>query len=150
MVVTGIISRRNRDLSRILLTDTGLERNSSIISFSVIGENREICGACEKVTGFCETNSMPAKQLVRISLALEELMTLVAAKNAPKQVHFDIRMFSYMGTIGIRIRYDGIGLDPLSGREDSDEYMGIAMIRKMVRSVLYRRICGLNSLLVLI
>ena len=149
-LVTGIISSRNRDLSRILLTDTSLDRNNSIINFSVIGENKEICGACEKVSDFCETNSMPAKQSIRISLALEELMTLIATKNAPKQIHFDIRMFSYMGSIGIRIRYDGIDLNPLSGREDSDEYMGIAMIKKLVKSVLYRRICGLNSLLVLI
>ena len=149
-IVTGIISSRNKDLSRLLLIDTSLDRSNSIINFSVLGDNQEICGACEKVTDFLETNGTAVKMTMRISLALEELMTLIATRNNPKQIHFDIRMFSYQGTIGIRIRYDGLDLNPLSGQEDSDEYMGVAMIKKLVKSVLYKRICGLNSLLVLI
>ena len=150
LAVSGVICRRNKDLSPVFLMDTSLDRSDNIINFSVIGDNQEICGACEKVTDFCENNGMPVKQTMRISLAMEELMTLLSMKNAPKQIHFDIRMFSYQGTIGIRIRYDGVDLNPLSGKEDTDEYMGIAMIKKLVRSVLYKRILGLNSLLVVI
>ena len=147
---SGVICRRNRNLRRPFLLDTGLDKSSSIISFSVLGDNKEICGACEKVTDFLESNGMDVRQTMRISLAMEELMTLIGMKNAPQQIHFDLRMFSYKGSIGIRIRYDGIDLNPLSGREDNDEYMGIAMIRKLVNSVLYKRILGLNSLLVII
>jgi Na+-driven multidrug efflux pump len=149
-VVTGVISSRNKNLTRPLLLDTSLDRSDSIINFSVLGVNKEICGACEKVTEFLESNGMDLKQTMRISLAMEELMTLIGMKNAPEQIHFDLRMFSYQGTIGIRIRYDGIDLNPLSGQEDSDEYMGIAMIRKLVQNVMYKRILGLNSLLVII
>ena len=150
LIVSGIIRSRNRDLSRLFLLDTSLEKNNGIINFSVPGDNKEICSACEKVSGFLEANGMSVKMTMRISLALEESMTLIVMKNAPKQIHFDIRMFSYQGTIGIRIRYDGLDLNPLSGQEDNDEYMGIVMIKKLVKSVLYKRICGLNSLLVLI
>ena len=77
-------------------------------------------------------------------------MTLVTQKNSPKLVHFDIRMFSYQGVLGIRIRYDGLDLNPLSGSEENDEYMGMVMIKKLVETVMYRRILGLNSLLILI
>ena len=93
---------------------------------------------------------MPPKQAMRISLALEETMTLISRKNVRKPVQFDIRMFYHQETIGIRIRYDGISLNPLTGREDSDEIMGVTMIRNMVRSVLYKQVFGLNSLLILI
>ena len=147
-LATGLIRRKHRNLSRLLLFDTNLDRSISILSFSVAGDEKEICGACEKVSDFCEKNGMPVKQSMRVSLALEELMTLVTTKNAPKEIHFDIRMFAYEGTTGLRIRYDGMDFNPLSSREDSDEYMGIAMIKKLVKSVMYKRICGLNSLLV--
>jgi len=149
-LAAGQTRRRNRNLSRLLLFDAELDRSNNFINFSVAGDSKEICGACEKVTDFCERNGMAAKESMRISLALEEIMTLVTVKNAPKDIHFDIRMFAWQGTTGIRIRYDGMDLNPLSGQEDSDEYMGIAMIKKLVKSVMYKRICGLNSLLVLI
>ena len=149
-IVTGFISRRHEDFSRFLLIDSSIEKRGSLINFSVVSDNAAICDACEKVTKFCGDNGMPPKQKVRISLSLEELMTLVTLKNAPKPVHFDIRLFSLQGAIGIRIRYDGIDLDPLSGNEMNDEYMGVVMIKKMVEVVIYKRVFGLNSLLILI
>ena len=149
-IITGIISRKHEDMSRFLLIDNSLEKRGSTVNFSVASDYRDICGACEKVTAFCEDNGMSLRQTARISLSLEELMVLVTQKNAPEPVHFDIRLFSLSGTIGIRIRYDGMDLDPLSGNETSDEYMGVAMIKKMVEMVLYKRVFGLNSLLILI
>lgn len=145
--VAGII-RRKKDLSSVLLMDTSLD-NNNIVSLRVTGSKEKISEACEKVTGFCRKNGMEPKQSVLISLALEEVMALIAQKNV-RPVQFDIRMFYHQETIGIRIRYDGISLNPLTGREDSDEIMGVAMIRNMVRSVLYKQVFGLNSLLILI
>ena len=150
LIAARFICNRNKNLSWFMLLDNSLDRSNNIINFSVTGDNKEICSACEKVTDFLESNDMDVKTTMRISLALEELMTLIGMKNAPELIHFDIRMFAYEGTFGIRIRYDGMDLNPLSGQEDSDEYMGIAMIRKLVKSVLYKRILGLNSLLVII
>ena len=93
---------------------------------------------------------MPPKQAARISLALEEVMAVISQKNVRHPVQFDIRMFYWQETIGIRIRYDGVSLNPLSDLEGDDGNMGIAMIQKMVRSILYKQILGLNSLLILI
>lgn len=146
----GVIRRKNQDLSRILLMDTSLDKSNNLISFSVTGKNEEISEACEKITGFCLKNGMPPKQANRISLALEEAMALISRKNESKTVQFDIRLFYHRETIGIRIRYDGISFNLLSGQEDSDENMGVCMIRKMVRSMDYKQIFGLNSLLILI
>ena len=150
LAITGVIRRRNRNLSPVVLLDTGPEKSDGIINFSVTGTNEEICDACRKVTDFLKANGIDIKRTTRISLAMEEIMTLIGMKNAPQQIHFDLRMFSYRGTIGLRIRYDGADLNPLSGQEDSDEYMGIAMISRMVENVTYKRILGLNSLLVII
>jgi Na+-driven multidrug efflux pump len=148
--ITGIIRRNKKNLSPYLLMDTSLENSNNLLHFSVAGNSGEISGACEKVTGFCRKNGMPPKQAARISLALEEVMAVISQKNVRHPVKFDIRMFYYRETIGIRIRYDGISLNPLSDLEGDDGNMGIAMIQKMVRSILYKQIFGLNSLLILI
>ena len=103
-IITGFISRKHEDLSRFLLIDTSLEKRGSSINFSVASDYTDICGACEKVTAFCTDNGMSLKQTIRVSLSLEELMVLVTQKNAPKPVHFDIRLFSLSGTIGITCR----------------------------------------------
>lgn len=149
-IITGFISRKREDVSRFLLINSSLDKHGNLINFSVTSEYADICEACEKVTAFCTDNGMEIKPTTRISLALEELMTFVTQKNKPKPVHFDIRLFSLFGTIGIRIRYDGEDLDPLSGNEKSDEYMGVTMIKKMVEVVMYKRVFGLNSLLILV
>ena len=149
-IITGLISRKHEDMSRFLLIDSSLEKRGRGINFSVASDYSDICDACEKASTFCTDSGLSLKQTTRISLSLEELMVLVTQKNAPRPVHFDIRLFSLSGTLGIRIRYDGMDLDPLSGNEMSDEYMGVAMIKKMVEMVMYRRVFGLNSLLILI
>ena len=144
------IQKKKGDLSRFLLLDTRLEKSGNIINFSVKSDNEDICSACEKITDFCSENGMARKQTMSVSLALEELMTLITQKNTTQKVNFDIRLFSLQGTIGIRIRYDGRDLNPLAGDRDSQEYMGIAMIEKLVQEVVYKRVFGLNSMLILI
>ena len=88
-VAADIIRRKNQDLSRILLIDTGLDKSNNLLLFSVTGNVGEISGACEKVTRFCVRNGMPPKQAARISLSLEEVMALISQKNDRKPIRFD-------------------------------------------------------------
>ena len=90
------------------------------------------------------------KQTVRISLAIEEMLTLITDENGKHTPHFDMRVFSYQDMIGIRIKYDGIDFDPLEVKEDDDRYMGVAMIKKLVHETMYKRVLGLNTLLIII
>lgn len=135
-----------------------------MINFSVRGQAEDICDASSKITVFCEENGMLPGQVMRVSLALEELMTMIAAVNPAGSVEFDLRVYSLEGVIGIRIRYSGKEFNPLRRAQDhagpaddtvsessdtaglDDMYLGIRMIEDMVETSLYQRTFGMNTI----
>lgn len=152
--VTGMLHRRNKMKSRFLLMDQTLEKTGKVINFSMISDNEKICDASEKITSFCADNGLAAKQVIRISLALEEMMTLVTRINEPQLILFDIRVFAMQEVFGIRIRYNGKIYNPLLQEKESDEddelYMGVRMLQKLVKDVIYQNTFGMNTLLILL
>ncbi len=149
-VVSGIACRKKKNTSRFLLEDISLEDSGKVINFSLTGETEDICSASERITDFCGENGMNPKQTMRISLAMEEMLTLITQENGTSDINFDIRVFALDDATGIRIRYDGIDFDPLSFDDDDDKFMGIVMIKKLVKSTVYRRVLGMNALIILI
>lgn len=140
-IATAIL-HKNR--SRYLLLDNSLERSGNVINFSVSGNAENICDASGKITDFCEKNGLSPKQTMRISLAMEEMMTLISSKNK-STVEFDLRVYSLNGVVGIRIRYGGNDFNPLSYADDDEAYMGIRLIESMCEQTLYQRTFGTNT-----
>ena len=138
---TGI---SHKESSRFLLLDTSLEQSGNVINFSVNGDAESICSASGKITDFCADNGMSPKQTMKISLALEEMMMLISAKDE-SAVTFDLRVYSLQGVIGIRIRYGGHAFDPLTYADNDDEYLGIRLIESMCEQTLYQRTFGTNT-----
>lgn len=138
---TGIT---HKNKSRFLLLDNALERSGNVINFSVNGDAESICDASGKITDFCENNGMNPKQTMRISLALEEMMTLISAKNENND-GFDLRVYSLQGVIGIRIRYGGSEFNPLAYADNDEEYFGIRIIESICEQTLYQRTFGTNT-----
>lgn len=160
-VATGVYQHFHKCCSRFLLMDQTLEETGRVINFSVQGKEEAICDASSKITVFCEENGMLPKQVMRVSLAMEEMMTLILSVNQEKNVEFDLRVYSLQGVIGIRIRYSGREFNPLCrtegsgqmsddapGKEagDYDLYMGIRMIEDMVEEAMYQRTFGMNTI----
>lgn len=153
LILSGFIYRKNRSLSRYLLLDDVLEREGKVIDFSVEGTAEAICDASSRITEFCEKNAMAAKQIMRISLSIEEILTIIMQKNPDNLIYFDIRAFSLQGVVGIRIRYGGIVYNPMCQRvleDDADFYMGISLIQKMSHEIIYQSVFGTNSLQILV
>lgn len=149
LALSGMISRRHQKLSRFLLLDDVLEREGKVLNFSVQGTAQAICEASDKITGFCESNGMAAKQIMRISLSIEEILTVITQKNPGELIDFDIKAFSLQGVMGIRIRYGGMAYNPMrieASEEDADFYMGIRLIEKMAEEIVYQPAFGTNSL----
>lgn len=71
-------SDRHPELSRCLLMDGALERSGRTLNISISGNAQAICSMAEQVTGYCAQNGMDG---MRISLAMEELMTLTVQEN---------------------------------------------------------------------
>lgn len=95
---------------------------------------------------------MVPKQVMRISLAMEEIMTLITMHNEGGNVAFDLRVYALQDVIGIRIRYSGKDFNPLcyTDEEGQDLYMGIRMIEDMVEETMYQRTFGMNTLQILL
>ena len=138
-----------------------MEDNGQVNNFSVRGMEEAICDASSKITVFCEENGMIPGQVMRVSLAMEEMMTLILSVNRENGVEFDLRVYSLEGVIGIRIRYSGIEFNPFCRTEGkgqmSDEalekdagiddmYLGIRMIEDMVEEAIYQRTFGMNTI----
>lgn len=148
-IASWIAHKRNPKLSRFLLTDNALDESGSVINFSVNGDAESICGACGKITDFCAENGMSPKQTMRISLAMEEIMTLIAEKSE-SAAEFDLRVYSLNGVIGIRIRYGGADFNPLAYSDGDEEYMGIRLIESICERTLYQRTFGTNTVQIFI
>ncbi len=152
-LITGILHRRSKMTSRYFLMDQTLEKAGQVINFSMISDNEKICEASERITDFCQENGMQAKQVMRVSLALEEMMTLITSINDPQRILFDIRVYAVSSEIGIRIRYNGKKFNPLSSEDGEDDdmlYMGIRMLQRLVKKVDYLDTFGMNTLLIVL
>ncbi len=145
--------RRNPDNSRYLMMDRSLEREGRVLNFSVSASAEEICEASGKISEFCEENQMNPRQIMRFSLAIEEIMTMIMQVNGENLVSFDVRVFSVHHVMGIRIRYDGVEFNPFAaadGAEDDEQFLGVRMIAGMMESTMYLRTFGVNTVQLLL
>ncbi len=149
-VVSGVISRRDQNLTRFFLMDQSLKKSGKVLNFSVQGNNESICTASERVQEFSMDCGVTPRQAMRFGLAIEEMMTLVTAAAGREAIYFDVRIFFLEEVTGLRIRYNGPMYNPLAGDEADEEYMGIQMILKMAEDVLYQKNLGINTVLVLL
>lgn len=147
----GIYHRRHPELTRFLLLDRSLEEEGRVINFSVEGDTEDICDASRRISEFCEENDMNVRQVMRISLAIEEIMTMIVQENSPGHVSFDVRVFFLQQEMGIRISYDGREYDSFGLHAKGDmQYLGVDLIANMMRSVVYQRTFGVNTLQLLL
>ncbi|MGI6578649.1 MAG: MATE family efflux transporter [Saccharofermentanales bacterium] len=144
------ISMKDPALSRLLLLDDTLENSGHAVEFSVGTDPVQIVEASSRITGFCDAHNMTAGQTMRISLAIEEILTVMAEKSfGSGHGSFDVRAYADDGTIWLRIRNGGQKFNPVSlsaGTDDSDDgLLGIRMISGMVKNLQYLQTFGVNN-----
>lgn len=88
------------------------------------------------------------KQVVRMSLSIEELMTIILKINRGQEIFFDVRLFVNLDKKGIRMRYSGVEYNPFSNKKNFQEesYLGVKMVYNMAEQVIYQRTFGMNML----
>ena len=118
------------------------------MSVYAVADFHGIYGLYEQIKEFCEANNMDRKQTMRLGLAIEELMTVLAQMN-DKLESVDLRAFAVDGCTGIRIRYAGKRYNPFEDEEDEDFMMGIVMLQKMAEVVHYTYSLGMNTMNIL-
>lgn len=145
-VAVQIAEARKPGHTRYLRLDRSLEQEGKVLNFSVSGNTETVCESSERITAFCTDNGLTPDQTMGISLAMEEIMTLVLEENKNTEIFFDLRAFFLWGTTGIRIRYNGAAYNPFQKNLDEDAYLGARVIQKLAKQISYQRAFGMNTL----
>lgn len=133
LVVRGI-QKRSPGLDRYLLD---MEGRGEEISFSVCNTVEDIMFASNKITDFCESAGLSAKKTMQVSLALEEMLTVIVehCMGEKKGQFIDIRIVKTGGEVLLRIRNAGKIFDPVRFYEENkdkkelaERVLGIKMI----------------------
>ncbi len=155
LLVMGLIRKKNPSLDRLLLDTTGEKEKE--ISFSVGNTTEDIMFASEKITEFCQEAELDMKKTMQISLALEEMLTVIIGRcmDPGKEQFVDIRIKKFEEDVLMRIRNTGNIFDPIRYYEENKEdpeqmeqLLGIKMILGTAKDIEFRETFGTNNLLI--
>ncbi|MDR0974273.1 MAG: hypothetical protein LBL80_01120 [Ruminococcus sp.] len=147
--------RKNSQLSRLLLLDENKLKDIKSLNFSVMANNESAVTSSEKITEFLEENELPPKKIMRISMAVEEIVVLVKEHAEITETEYiDFRVFLILSSdkTYLRVRYGGKDFNPVKygyahiDDDDSDAF-GMNMLLKLTEDVIYSRTLGVNNLL---
>ena len=158
VTILGIIHRTRRKTKELdqFLLDTRLEQAVDI-TFSVKNNLEDIMFASNQITEFCEENEIPMKKAMKISLTIEEILSVIINKCMEKEEAFiDIRIMKLNDDVYLRIRNAGQIFDPLlyyeQNKEDeafADELLGLKIIIGACKKIDFRKTFGVNNLLII-
>ena len=137
--------------------DSGDAAGGTALAFSVERDASKAGQASEAVSDFCEEQGFAMKQAMLLSLAIEELIVLIAEQR-PDGGEISVRLMRFEGGIVLRLRDTGRKFNPLDhfkesltdDIEDSVGLMGIKYIIEAAEVVYYRETFGVNNLVVII
>ncbi|MCL2821391.1 MAG: MATE family efflux transporter [Oscillospiraceae bacterium] len=143
-----------RNLGKTDLSDSG-----TTLAFSVEREPEKASEASAAVGDFCEEQGFDRKQSMLLSMALEEMITLIAEQN-PNGDNISVRLAKFEGGTVLRLRDTGNRFNPVEfynerlqlseDFEDSINLMGIKYITETAEIVYYKETFGVNNLVVII
>lgn len=139
---------RQKQLIPFYLIDDALERNGNSTSFTVPCEDGKICEASEKIQSFCEQNHFTQKETMAISLAMEELLTIITHKSCPPEGFIDVRVLAADERRILRIRSGGRRYNPVKAQDESLDYMGVKIICALAQKTEYLSALGVNTLII--
>lgn len=153
--VIKVIQIRTPDLDRYLLDTT--QEGDGEISFSVQNQIDDVMFASQKITEFCEETGVDMRKTMQLSLALEEMLTIIisACMDATKEQFIDIRIKKIRNDIMLRIRNTGKIFDPVKYYEENkddeemaDQLLGIRIIAGSAKEIQFHETFGTNNLMI--
>jgi Na+-driven multidrug efflux pump/anti-sigma regulatory factor (Ser/Thr protein kinase) len=154
-IYTFIKRKNDPELSRFLLLDGKKLKGIKSENFSVVASEESAVFSSEKITEFLEETDLPPKKIMRVSMAVEEIVVLVKTHaKIDDSEYIDFRIFKNVNseTIFLRVRYGGRDFNPVKysykhyDDDDSDAF-GMNMLLKLTDNVTYSRTLGVNNLL---
>ena len=151
LLAIGFFVAREKKLSLFYLLDESFEKSGQSVSFSVDCTDEKICESSERIRDFCEENEFTPKMTMAISLAIEELLTIISKKSLAGKGTMDVRVLKSGEDVILRIRSGGRRYNPVEEQDDDDmDYMGVRMITKLAKRTEYLSSLGINTLLIFV
>lgn len=157
LLIIMLFMRKKRPELDMFLLDT-IDEGKGEISFSVRNTVDDIIYASTKITCFCEENDMSPKKTMRVSLALEEMLTVIIlhCMDSTKESYIDIRILNLGDNVLLRIRNTGKIFDPIHFYEENkdneemeEQLLGIKMIVNSAKDIVFRETFGINNLTII-
>ena len=142
--VYGIWYAKKNDKKNFLF----FSEEEASIHLTVSCNSEEICSVSAGVNDFGEEYGLDMQQTMTLSLAVEELLMIIAEKSLHNEGTMDLRILKTAEGAILRIRSEGEAFNPLAHAEENMEYMGVGMIMNMASRTEYQSTLGLNTLLV--
>jgi len=153
-LLTALFLLLTRSLGRVkfIVSQTSL-------AFSVERNPGKASKASEAVGDFCDENGLDRRQSLLLSLAIEEMIIIIAEQN-PGDDDVSVRLSRFDGGIVLRLRDAGRRFNPINfykermlsaeDIEDSVDLMGVKYITEAAEVVYYKETFGVNNLVVII
>ena len=118
-----------------------------VFSESFNGSCEKISDTCERIQEFMENHNIDMKQAMMITLAVDETCRIIATQSG--DLRLQITLVIENDVCVVHIRDNASKFNPMEIDENSDEGLGLKIVRKKTKEYYYRQFVGFNMLTLL-
>jgi hypothetical protein len=118
-----------------------------VFSESFNGSCEKISDTCERIQEFMENHNIGMKQAMMITLAVDETCRIIATQSG--DLKLQITLVIENDVCVVHIRDNASKFNPMEIDENSDEGLGLKIVRKKTKEYYYRQFVGFNMLTLL-
>jgi hypothetical protein len=116
----------------------------TVFSESFNGSCEKISDTCERMQEFMESHNIGMKQAMMITLSVDETCRIIAAQSGDLKLRITLVLEDDMCVV--HVRDNASKFNPMEIDGDSDEALGLKIVRKKAKEYYYRQFVGFNML----
>ena len=121
--------------------------DKAIFSESFNGSCEKISDTCERMQEFMENHDIGMKQAMMITLSIDEICRIIATQSGDLKLQITLALED--DTCVVHLRDNASKFNPMEIDEDSDEGLGLKIVRKKTKEYYYRQFVGFNMITML-
>ena len=116
----------------------------TVFSESFNGSCEKISDTCERMQEFMESHNIGMKQAMMITLSVDETCRIIAAQSGDLKLQITLVLEDDICVV--HVRDNASKFNPMEIDGDSDEALGLKIVRKKAKEYYYRQFVGFNML----
>ena len=121
--------------------------DKSVFSESFNGSCEKISDICEGMQSFMDEHDIGMKKSMMITLCVDEICRIIAKQSGDLKLQITLVLEEDMCVVNIRD--NASKFDPMEIDEDSEEGLGLKIVRKKAKEYYYRQFVGFNTITML-